>query len=136
MKVLVDTCVWSLFLRRTSKAKLNPEELKLAKLLREATEDGRVAIIGPVRQEVLSGIRDKLQFRKTEQILEPFPDEELTTLDYVEAARCFNLCRDHGVECGPVDILICAVAVDRQFSVLTNDQALIRCLTVLRISHS
>ncbi len=135
MKVLVDTCIWSLALRRRHKTALSPEELSLTRALSEATQDGRVAIIGPVRQEVLSGIRDKAQFRKTEQILEPFPDEYLTTTDYVDAARCYNLCRDHGVECGPIDILICAVAARRQLSVLTNDQALIRCLRVLGISY-
>ncbi|MGA7525262.1 MAG: PIN domain-containing protein [Acidobacteriaceae bacterium] len=135
MKVLVDTCVWSLFLRRQNKAALNPEEQRLAGVLRETIQDGRIAIIGPIRQEVLSGIRDQSQFRGTEEVLEPFPDEELTTADYVEAARSFNLCRDRGVECGPVDILICAVGARRQFSVLTNDRALIRCLEVLGIPH-
>jgi predicted nucleic acid-binding protein len=97
--------------------------------------DGRVAIIGPVRQEILSGIRDKSQFSKTEQILDPFPDEDVTTGDYVEAARFFNLCRDRGVECGVVDILFCSVAARRRYGVLTNDQALIRCLKVLGIPH-
>lgn len=135
MKVLVDTSVWSLFLRRRTRTTLNPEELKLVGLLREATQDGRVAIIGPVRQEILSGIRDKSQFSRTEQILDPFPDEDLTKDDFVEAARFFNLCRDRGVECGVVDILICSVAVRRRFAVLTNDQALIRCLRVLGISQ-
>jgi predicted nucleic acid-binding protein len=135
MKVLVDTSVWSLFLRRRTRTTLNPEELKLVGLLREATQDGRVAIIGPVRQEILSGIRDKSQFSRTEQILDPFPDEDLTKDDFVEAARFFNLCRDRGVECGVVDILICSVAARRRFAVLTNDQALIRCLRVLGISQ-
>ncbi|HEX3663190.1 MAG TPA: PIN domain-containing protein [Acidobacteriaceae bacterium] len=136
MKVLIDTCVWSLFLRRRNKAALNSEEQRLAGMLREATQEGRVAIVGPIRQEVLSGIRDQSQFRKAEEGLQPFPDEELTTADYVDAARCFNLCRDRDVECGPVDILICAVAARRQLSVLTNDRALIRCLDALRIPHS
>jgi predicted nucleic acid-binding protein len=132
MKTLVDTCVWSLFLRRSGKAALNPEERNVVTLLAEATRDGRVAIIGPIRQEILSGIRDKSQFSKTEQILEPFPDEELTTADYVEAARLFNICRDRGVECGVVDILICAAAVRRGFDILTNDTGLLRCIQVLR----
>lgn len=135
MKVLVDTCVWSLFLRRRRSAALSPAEQKLADLLKEATQDGRVAILGPIRQEVLSGIRDQAQFRKTELILEPFPDEELTSADYVAAARCFNRCRDHRLECGPVDILICSVAAQRHWSVLTNDQALIRRLEVMGVAH-
>ena len=53
-------------------------------------------------------------------------------MDFVEAARLFNLCRDHGVECGPVDILICAVAARLDYDILTNDQGLMRCVKVLR----
>jgi hypothetical protein len=45
MRVLVDTCIWSLFLRRKNKAALNSDEVKLVDLLREAAVDGRVAII-------------------------------------------------------------------------------------------
>lgn len=133
MKVLVDTCVWSLALRRRKTAILNPEEQQLLRLLTDAIQNGQVAIIGPIRQEVLSGIRDKSQFKKTENLLAPFPDEELAAPDYIEAARCYNLCRDHGVECGPVDILICAVALRRHCSVLTNNQAMSRCLGVLKV---
>jgi len=101
----------------------------------EAIAGGRVSIIGIIRQEVLSGIRDKGQFLRTRQALAPFLDEELATDDYLEAARLFNLCLDHGVQCGAVDILIAAVAVRRNFTILTYDQALIRCLKVLRIPH-
>jgi predicted nucleic acid-binding protein len=132
MKVLVDTCVWSLALRRRDKARMQAEEQRRVGLLNEAIRDGRVVMIGPIRQEVLSGIRDKEHFEKTQRLLEPFPDEELTTADYVEAARLFNVCRDHGVECGPVDMLICAVAAWRKCDVLTSDGGLLRCMEALR----
>jgi len=98
----------------------------------EAIRDRRAAIIGSIRQEVLSGIRDKAWFVKTRELLDPFLDEEITSDDHIEAARLFNLCRDHGVECGPVDILICSVAVRHGFGILTNDQGLMRCVEVLR----
>ncbi|MFZ1939623.1 MAG: PIN domain-containing protein [Terracidiphilus sp.] len=132
MKVIVDTCVWSLSLRRTTQARLNPQELKTLAELREAIRNRRAAVLGPIRQEVLSGIRDKARFSKTERLLDPFLDEEIATEDYVEAARFFNLCRDHGIECGPVDILICAVAVRNGYEILTNDQGLARCVEALR----
>lgn len=132
MKVLVDTCVWSLALRRSHRARINPEEQLLIEMLRVAIRDRRAAIIGPIRQEVLSGIRDQAQFTGTKELLDPFPDEPVRTDDYVEAARLFNLCRDHGIQCGPVDILICAVAVRNQFEILTYDQGLKRCAAVLR----
>jgi predicted nucleic acid-binding protein len=100
--------------------------------LTEAIQDGRVAIIGPIRQEVLSGIKDLAQFDKLRAALEAFRDEPLTTLHYEEAARLFNLCRSRGVECGATDILICAVAVQMPCGILTSDQGLERCIEVLR----
>jgi predicted nucleic acid-binding protein len=132
MRVLVDTCVWSLALRRQNKALLHAEERRLSELLSEAIRDGRVVMIGPVRQELLSGIRDKAQFAKTQGLLEPSEDEELTTADYVAAARCFNLCRARGVQWGGIDMLLCAVAARRHCAILTSDQGLLRCIEVLR----
>ncbi len=100
--------------------------------LTEAIQDRRAAIIGPIRQEILSGIRNRAQFAKTEGTLDPFRDEEIAGADYVEAARLYNLCQDHGVQCGPVDILLCAVAIRKHYGILTHDQGLKRCMEVLR----
>ncbi|MGD0346160.1 MAG: PIN domain-containing protein [Terracidiphilus sp.] len=132
MKVIVDTCVWSLSLRRGSAASLKIGEQQMVAQLRQAIQDGNAAIIGPIRQEILSGIRDKAHFARTEGLLDPFRDEEITASDYVEAARLYNLCRDHGVECGSLDILICAVAVRNHYDILTSDAGLGRCISVLR----
>lgn len=132
MKVIVDTCIWSLALRRKSKARISDQDQAMLDRLTEAVQDRRAAIIGPIRQEILSGIRDKAQFAKTQQVLEPFRDEEILAGDYVDAARLFNLCRDQGLEGGPVDMLICAIAVRLRFQVLTSDVCLKRCIHVLR----
>ncbi len=56
MKVLVDTSVWSLALRRRSPA--HPAATELRRLI----VAGRAALIGAIRQEVLSGIRDPTAF--------------------------------------------------------------------------
>ena len=133
MKFLVDTCVWSLALRRRNASRLNLEEQRLASELRAAIQVSNAAIIGPVRQEILSGIRDRAQFQRALGLLEPFADKEMIPEDFVEAARLFNLCRDHGVHCGPVDILICAVAARLGYGILSNDTGLARCVEVLRI---
>lgn len=100
--------------------------------LTEAIQDGRVAIIGSIRQEVLSGIKESAQFEKLRRALEAFPDESLTTSDYEEAARLFNLCRSRGVQCGSIDILVCAAARQRQWTVLTYDDGLMRCIEALK----
>jgi predicted nucleic acid-binding protein len=132
LKILVDTCVWSLALRRRDQTRLSTSERETLAHLSEAILDNRAAIIGPIRQEILSGIRDQAQFTKTEHLLEPFLDEEVADSDYVAAARLFNLCQDHGVRCGPVDILLCAVAVRKQYSILTHGQGMERSIAVLK----
>jgi predicted nucleic acid-binding protein len=132
MRVLVDASVWSLSLRRKRSAVLSGEEMLLVASLTEAIRDGRVAVIGPIRQELLSGIKDSAQFEKTRSALAVFQDEPLTTFHFEEAARLYNLCRSRGVECGPTDILICAVAVHAHWTVLANDAGMKRCIEVMR----
>ncbi len=136
MKVLTDTSVWSLALRRRRTAILSADEKRLVAVLSEAIRDGRVAMIGPIRQEVLSGIKEQAQFEKLRTTLAAFRDEPIDTADYEEAARSYNLCRAQGAQCGPVDILICAVAARRKWSVLANDAVLNRCLEIVAPSRS
>jgi predicted nucleic acid-binding protein len=117
MNVLVDTSVWSLALRRNT-ATLTPESEELAELIRE----GRAVMMGAVRQELLSGIRDKKQFTKLRDKLRAFPDLELDEIDYEEAAFCFNRCRAVGLQGSNTDFLICAVTLRRQMALYTTDQ--------------
>ena len=132
MKLFVDTSVWFLALRRKDAARLSPEERKLKAELTQAIQDGRVAIIGPIRQELLSGIKEQAQFEKVKSALAPFLDEQTDTADYEEAARLYNECGSHGFEVGSVDMLICAVAARRKWQVLSNDSGLNRCLEIAK----
>jgi predicted nucleic acid-binding protein len=115
VKVLVDTSVWSLALRRGG------GEPWAAQELRSLIADHRVQMIGPIRQELLSGIRTEEQFRKLERHLRAFPDLPIETSDYVEAARFFNVCRTKGIQGSNTDYLICAVAAQRDFAIFTTD---------------
>ena len=54
MKIIVDTCIWSLAVRRNNVAQ-NPYIDELRSLIEEI----RVQLIGPIRQELLSGIKSK-----------------------------------------------------------------------------
>jgi len=116
MKVLVDTCVWSMALRR-SKDSGGREVSELIELVKEL----RVQLIGPVRQEILSGIKSHAHFIALRDRLRPFPDIELTTGDFESAAKFHNLCRGKGVQGSNIDFLICAVAVRRQMPIFTTD---------------
>ena len=131
MKLLADTSVWSLALRRRPTANLDADENRLVAALTEAIADGRVVMIGPIRQEILSGIKEQSQFVRLRTTLAAFRDESIATTDYEEAARFYNICRSRGVQCGPIDILICAVAVRRKWNVLANDARLNQCLQII-----
>ena len=121
MTVLVDTSVWSLALRRHRKdlsSEQEPFRQELAELIRE----GGARLIGPVRQELLSGVRRDDQFQQLRVHLRPYEDIPLTTEHYEEAARASNKCRAVGVAGSSVDFLICAVAMMNGWPVFTTDR--------------
>ena len=116
MNIVVDTSVWSLALRRQRSSRA-AEALELAELIRE----GRAAILGPVRQELLSGVPDQRRYETLRDYLRAFPDIALGSDDYEEAARFFNRCRAKGIQGSNTDFLICAAAARRQLGILTTD---------------
>ncbi len=120
MNTLIDTSVWSLALRRKPQD-LSASERSVVTELTEVIQEGRGRIIGPVRQELLSGIKNLAQFDKLRLTLRAFPDERIDTSDYESAARAGNDCRSKGIVVSTVDILICAVALARQWSIFTMD---------------
>jgi len=113
----VDTSVWSEALRRAKKI-----ESDVVREFRSLILEHRVDIVGPIRQEVLSGLREDAQFEKLEKHLAAFPDLPLASEDYVMAARFFNICRAKGVQGSNTDFLICALAVRRQLAICTTDK--------------
>ena len=121
MRVLVDTSVWSSALRRARQVASGP-----AQQLRDLIADHRVEIIGPIRQEILSGIREEAQFKRVETRLAAFPDIPITTQDYVTAAKFFNLCRGKGIQGSNTDFVICAVAVRNRLAIFTTDKDFVR----------
>jgi predicted nucleic acid-binding protein len=128
--VLVDTSVWSLALRRKA-SNLGARDQAHSEALRELVREGRVQMIGPVRQELLSGIRDEPVFRKIRDNLRAFDNPQLQAEDYEEAARMNNACRAQGIAGSPVDFLICAVAYIRNWQIFTTDRDFSRYHKVL-----
>jgi len=121
MNVLVDTGVWSQALRRRMSAKKFEEHVAVKAELESLIRDGRVVIVGPIRQEILSGIREQAQYDRLKEHLRAFPDAPVTTADYEEAATCFNKCRRKGIQGSNTDFLICAVAMRSSWSIFTLD---------------
>ena len=129
MKVLVDTPIWSLALRRRKRADDAATATELASLV----EDGRVVLIGPIRQELLSGIKEEAQFSRLREHLRAFPDADIVAHDYEDAASFYNRCRGKGLQGSNTDFLICAIAVRYDFSIFTTDRDFTHFATVLPI---
>lgn len=130
--VLVDTSVWSLALRRRPDS-LNIEQRLVVGEWSDLVREGRVQLIGPIRQEILSGVRLRQQFAELAARLAAFLDTPIETTDYVEAARFFNLCREHGVTGAPADLLICAVAARLSCTIFSLDHDFERYAKLLPI---
>ena len=118
MKVLVDTSVWSLALRRRHPEREEAVVAELGRLI----ADFEVAMIGPIHQELLSGIREEAQYRALQEKLRAFPDLRFETTDYETAAHFFNRCRAEGVQGSSTDSLLCAVGHLRGMPIFTTDK--------------
>lgn len=122
MKVLVDTSVWSQALRRQKQEIVPNTSLQVVHRLGSLIEDGRVAMLGPIRQELLSGIKTQAQFESLRHILSAFPDEKLDAEDYELAANSFNACRQLGIQGSNTDFLICAVSLAKKWPIFSLDK--------------
>jgi predicted nucleic acid-binding protein len=131
VKILVDTSVWSLMLRRNS-ASLSATEREIVRELQDIVNDGRAQIIGPIRQELLSGIKTENQFLALRQKLSVFDDVELVSVDFENAAAAANRCTSAGVPTTSIDVLICSAALDRRWSIFTTDKGFDQFRKVLR----
>ena len=113
--VLVDTSVLSLILRRENSDKHTKEFINLL-------TENRTFIIGPIKQELLSGISDEKQFHLLKDKLKAIPEIIITNEDYEKAAFFFNVCRKRGVQGSHIDFLICAVAFHNNMAIYSLDQ--------------
>ncbi len=107
MNVLVDTSVWSLALRRHAQD-LSPAEVTVVGEFTELIKEGRTRVIGA-------------HYEKLRAILRSFPDEPINMEDYETAAKLSNNCRSKGIAVSVPDMVICALALTRGWSVFTND---------------
>lgn len=128
MRVLVDTPIWSAALRRADGAAA-PYRDELSRLVAH----GVVEIIGPIRQELLSGIKDPAQFETVRERLRRFIDLEVTVDDYEQAAAYYNRCRAKGIHGSSTDYLLCAIAVRHDLWIFTDDRDFVGYSGVLPI---
>ncbi|MGE0543828.1 MAG: PIN domain-containing protein [Dehalococcoidia bacterium] len=120
MDVLVDSTVWSLALRRRRTA-LSEHEARLAREWDELLTEGRMAIIGMIRQEVLSGIAIDTEYDRLRRVLRRFDDLPVTSEDHERAAAFYNTCRARGIQGSHTDFLMCAIAEKFDLTIFTTD---------------
>jgi len=92
--------------------------IELAKLVRA----DRIQMLGPIRQELLSGAQPQERFAQLKEYLRFFPNIPLDEEDDENAASYYNLCRRRGVQGSATDFLICAAAVRHRLKIFTTDR--------------
>ena len=117
VKVLIDTTVGPLAFRRD-----HPDAAPEIVELHALSDQFCAAIIGPIRQEVLSEISSESQFETLREVLSAFVDEPFTTRDFELTARFFKQCRARGVQSTHTDFLIGAVGFARDIPIFTTDK--------------
>ena len=115
--VLIDTCIWSLALRGAVSKQMDILE-KLTRLI----DENRVKIIGPIRQELLSGYSNKRSYDRLRKKISYFPNEPSIDVDYEAAAEYSKFCRSKGVLGSHIDFLLCAVSMRTKFPIFTTDK--------------
>ena len=128
MKVIVDTSVWSLALRRSKDV-----EDKHVEELKELIKEVRAQLIGPVRQELLNGIKSEKQYRVLKKHLRAFKDLAIETEDYELAAEYFNTARKNGIQGSNTDFLLCAISTRHRMPIFTTDKDFINYQSVIPI---
>ena len=130
MKVLVDTSVWSLALRKKTSTK---KEASIEDELKELIKELRVIMIGPIRQELLSGIKDYQKYENLREKLRPFDDLALNEKDYEKAAHIYNECKHNGIQGSHTDFLIVSIVINRDLSLFTADRDFLHINVIAKI---
>jgi predicted nucleic acid-binding protein len=118
MRVLVDTSVWSLALRK--KGPTDHAAVRILSAVLMANED--VFLSGLILQEILQAFRSEASFRTIRGYLEPFPLLDMTRPDYVFAANLHRHCASKGVSVSTADCQIAAAAIRHGCRLLTTDR--------------
>ena len=92
------------------------------KIGKDRIDDVRVAMIGPIRQELLSGIPSQAQFEALKEKLQALEDLPLGRSDYERAAGFYNTCRSRRGQGSRTELLICAVGAGMGMPVFTSDK--------------
>jgi predicted nucleic acid-binding protein len=108
-----------LALRRKQRG-LNDEERRSVYALDGLFRAGEAVVIGPIRQELLSGVSGE-GFEKLQARMSILADLPLNTDIHVLAATYFNTLRKTGIAGGDIDMMICAASWTYGAEIFTGD---------------
>lgn len=118
MKLIVDTSIWSLALRRQPHIyNLDAENLK--KIINNGEN---IFLLGIILQEILRGVKRPQEFISLKEYLDPFPLIEITREQYINAAELKNHLSREGVQVSTIDALIATAAIAHDCYLYTNDK--------------
>ena len=118
MRVLVDTSVWSLALRRGG-----PADDSAVARLQELLDSGEdLFLTGLILQEILQAFRSDEVASQIASYLEPFPFLAFEPETSLAAARLFRRSKERGLGASTVDCHIAASAIENDCLLLTTDR--------------
>ncbi len=117
MRLLVDTSVWSLALRRDDDGEQPEVEALRGALLGEDL----VATTGLVLQELLQGFSGPKAYDEIVERLSALQYVQPDRDDHIAAASLRNACRRAGVQLGTVDAVLAQLCIRHDLALLTTD---------------
>ena len=118
MKLLVDTSVWSLAMRRDM-----PVSAPEVQVLIDAINIGvELYSTGIILQELLQGFSKPKAHNLIVERFASIPMLVPETSDYIKAAELRNHCRQKGIQAGTIDSLIAQLSLRFDLSLLTTDK--------------
>lgn len=118
MRVLVDTSVWSLALRKKGAA----DHATAHKLKAFLLGDEDLFLTGLILQEILQAFRREATFRRMVTYFEPFSLLPSGRRSYIAAARLHRHCRSKGISVTTADCQIATAAIENDCLLLTADK--------------
>ena len=118
MRVIVDTSIWSLALRRH--VIIQNSEVELLSTIIKNGEN--IFLLGIILQEILQGVRKPHDFIRLKEYFEPFPLIEIEREDYIRAAELKNHLSRNGIQVSTIDALIAAASIVNDCYLHTDDK--------------
>lgn len=126
MRILVDTSVWSLSLRKGGPA----DHPAVERLNQYLASGENLFLTGVILQEILQAYRSERTAENVAGYLDPFPLLEIDRAGIKAAARLFRQCRSKGIAVSTIDSHIAAAAIGHSCALLTADRDFERVATV------